>query len=97
EEHDRSSPQQEGWRYHARDLAEFRARQENLPIVMGSATPALESLHNVQLGKYRQLNLIKRAGNATKATQLLVDQKGVKLQGGLSTMLVKKIGQHLKA
>ncbi|ATZ10101.1 primosomal protein N' [Erwinia amylovora] len=97
EEHDSSYKQQEGWRYHARDLAVFRARQENIPIVMGSATPALETLHNVQLGKYRQLNLSKRAGNATKATQLLVDLKGVKLQGGLSPMLVKKIGQHLKA
>ncbi|CAO95168.1 primosomal protein N' [Erwinia tasmaniensis] len=97
EEHDNSYKQQEGWRYHARDLAVFRARQENIPIVMGSATPALETLHNVQLGKYRQLNLSKRAGNATRATQLLVDLKGVKLQGGLSPMLIKKIGQHLKA
>ncbi|MCK8178213.1 primosomal protein N', partial [Erwinia amylovora] len=57
EEHDSSYKQQEGWRYHARDLAVFRARQENIPLVMGSATPALETLHNVQLGKYRQLNL----------------------------------------
>lgn len=97
EEHDSSYKQQEGWRYHARDLAVFRARQENIPIVMGSATPALETLHNVQLGKYRQLNLSKRAGNATRATQVLVDLKGVKLQGGLSPMLIKKIGQHLKA
>lgn len=97
EEHDSSYKQQEGWRYHARDLAVFRARQEDIPIVMGSATPALETLHNVQSGKYHQLNLSKRAGNATKATQLLVDLKGVKLQGGLSPMLIKKIGQHLKA
>lgn len=97
EEHDSSYKQQEGWRYHARDLAVFRARQEAIPIVMGSATPALETLHNVQLGKYRQLNLSKRAGNATKATQLLIDLKGVKLQGGLSPMMIKKITQHLKA
>jgi primosomal protein N' (replication factor Y) len=97
EEHDSSYKQQEGWRYQARDLAVFRARQENIPIVMGTATPALETLHNVQMGKYRQLNLSKRAGNARQATQQLIDLKGVKLQGGLSPMLIKKISQHLKA
>ena len=97
EEHDSSYKQQEGWRYQARDLAVFRARQEDIPIVMGTATPALETLHNVQMGKYRQLNLSKRAGNARQATQQLIDLKGVKLQGGLSPMLIKKIGQHLQA
>ncbi len=97
EEHDSSYKQQDGWRYQARDLAVFRARQEDIPIVMGTATPALETLHNVQMGKYRQLNLSKRAGNARQATQQLIDLKGVKLQGGLSPMLIKKIDQHLKA
>lgn len=97
EEHDSSYKQQEGWRYQARDLAVFRARQEDIPIVMGTATPALETLHNVQMGKYRQLNLSKRAGNARQATQQLIDLKGVKLQGGLSPMLIKKISQHLQA
>ncbi|MEM6162476.1 primosomal protein N' [Erwinia sp. P6884] len=97
EEHDSSYKQQEGWRYQARDLAVFRARQEDIPIVMGSATPALETLHNVRMGKYRQLNLSKRAGNARQATQQLIDLKGVKLQGGLSPMLIAKISQHLKA
>ncbi len=97
EEHDGSYKQQEGWRYHARDLSVLRARQEDIPVVMGSATPALETLHNVQLGKYHRLSLSKRAGNATRATQLLIDLKGVKLQGGLSPLLIKKIGEHLKA
>jgi len=97
EEHDSSYKQQEGWRYHARDLAVLRARQENIPIVMGSATPALETLHNVQLGKYHRLRLSKRAGNATRASQLLIDLKGVKLQGGLSPLLISKIRQHLQA
>ena len=97
EEHDSSYKQQEGWRYHARDLSVLRARQENIPIVMGSATPALETLQNVRLGKYRQLNLSKRAGNATRATQHLIDLKGVKLQGGLSPILISKIRQHLQA
>ncbi|MFY3758383.1 replication restart helicase PriA, partial [Escherichia coli] len=62
EEHDSSYKQQEGWRYHARDLAVFRAHTENIPMVMGSATPALETLHNVQLGKYRQLKLPLKVG-----------------------------------
>ncbi|PKH19131.1 primosomal protein N' [Enterobacterales bacterium CwR94] len=97
EEHDSSYKQQEGWRYHARDLAVFRAREEDIPIVLGSATPALETLQNVQSGKYRQLTLTRRAGNARQATQLLVDLKGVQLQGGLSPALIKKIGQHLQA
>ncbi|RWR03232.1 primosome assembly protein PriA [[Pantoea] beijingensis] len=97
EEHDSSYKQQEGWRYQARDLAVFRAREEDIPIVMGSATPALETLHNVQAGKYRQLTLSKRAGNARQATQQLIDLKGIKLQGGLSPALIKKIQQHLQA
>ena len=97
EEHDSSYKQQEGWRYHARDLAVFRAREENIPIVMGSATPALETLHNVQSGKYRQLNLSKRAGNARQATQQLIDLKGVQLQGGLSPALIQRMRLHLQA
>ncbi|MFC0139058.1 primosomal protein N' [Erwinia mallotivora] len=97
EEHDSSYKQQEGWRYQARDLAVFRAQQEEVPVVMGTATPALETLHNVQIGKYRQLTLSKRAGNARQATQQLIDLKGVRLQGGLSPALLKKIGTHLKA
>lgn len=97
EEHDSSYKQQEGWRYHARDLAVYRAHAENIPIILGSATPALETLHNVQLGKYRQLRLTKRAGNARPATQQVVDLKGQPLKSGLAPALIKKIGQHLQA
>ncbi|MCX8959197.1 primosomal protein N' [Erwinia psidii] len=97
EEHDSSYKQQEGWRYQARDLAVFRAQQEDIPVVMGTATPSLETLHNVQRGKYRQLNLSRRAGNARMATQQLIDLKGVRLQGGLSPALLKKMDQHLNA
>lgn len=97
EEHDSSYKQQEGWRYHARDLAVFRAREENIPMVMGSATPALETLHNVQLGKYRQLKLTQRAGNAKPATQHLIDLKGLPLKVGLSQPLLKSMQHHLKA
>ncbi|PVZ83548.1 primosomal protein N' [Serratia sp. S1B] len=96
EEHDSSYKQQEGWRYHARDLAVFRAREEAIPIVMGTATPALETLHNVQLGKYRQLKLTQRAGNAKAANQHLIDLKGLPLKVGLSQPLLKSMQHHLK-
>ncbi|PWC15361.1 primosomal protein N' [Brenneria corticis] len=95
EEHDSSYKQQEGWRYHARDLAVFRAREENIPIVMGTATPALETLYNVQTGKYRQLKLSKRPGNARLASQHLLDLKGQPLTAGLSQPLIARIRHHL--
>ena len=97
EEHDSSYKQQEGWRYHARDLAVFRAHQENIPIILGSATPALETLHNVTTGKYHQLTLTQRAGNARQAQQQLIDLKSVRLQSGLSPALIHKMRQHLSA
>ncbi|WP_409159830.1 primosomal protein N' [Pectobacterium sp. B2J-2] len=95
EEHDSSYKQQEGWRYHARDLAVFRAREEDIPIVMGTATPALETLYNVQTGKYRRLNLTKRAGNAALAKQYVIDLKGLPLTSGLSQPLITRIRRHL--
>ncbi|MDQ5891497.1 primosomal protein N' [Pectobacterium aquaticum] len=95
EEHDSSYKQQEGWRYHARDLAVFRAREEDIPIVMGTATPALETLYNVQIGKYRRLNLTKRAGNAALAKQHIIDLKGLPLTAGLSQPLITRIRHHL--
>ncbi|MDX7998888.1 primosomal protein N' [Xenorhabdus sp. Reich] len=97
EEHDSSYKQQEGWRYHARDLAVFRAKKESIPIIMGTATPALETLYNVQQEKYRQLTLTKRAGHAQPATQHLLDLKGLPLTVGLSQPLINRIGEHLKA
>lgn len=75
EEHDASYKQQEGLRYHARDLALVRARQENLPIVLGSATPSLESLHNAHSGRYALLRLSQRAGNAQQPRFLRLDVK----------------------
>jgi primosomal protein N' (replication factor Y) len=97
EEHDSSYKQQEGWRYHARDLAVFRAHAENIPIILGSATPALETLHNVRIGKYRQLKLTRRAGNARPATQHVLDLKGQALQAGLAPQLIARMRQHLQA
>ncbi|MCY0264773.1 primosomal protein N' [Klebsiella pneumoniae] len=97
EEHDSSYKQQEGWRYHARDLAVWRAHSEQIPIILGSATPALETLHNVRQGKYRQLTLSKRAGNARPAQQYVLDLKGQPLQAGLSPALISRMRQHLQA
>ncbi len=64
EEHDSSFKQQEGFRYSARDLAAVRARRLNIPLILGSATPSLETLHNAQLGRYLHLHLHQRAGGA---------------------------------
>ncbi|EOC1326785.1 primosomal protein N' [Cronobacter dublinensis] len=97
EEHDSSYKQQEGWRYHARDLAVYRAHSEQIPIILGSATPALETLHNVRQRKYRVLKLTHRAGNARPAQQHVLDLKGQALQAGLAPALVARMRQHLQA
>jgi primosomal protein N' (replication factor Y) len=97
EEHDASYKQQEGLRYHARDLALLRARQENLPIVLGSATPSLESLHNAHSGRYALLKLTQRAGNAQSPRFLRLDVKSRPLDAGISGPLQQAIGQTLGA
>jgi len=97
EEHDSSYKQQEGWRYHARDLAVYRAHSEQIPIILGSATPALETLHNVRQRKYRLLRLTRRAGNARPATQHVLDLKGQPIQAGLAPALIGRMRQHLQA
>jgi primosomal protein N' (replication factor Y) (superfamily II helicase) len=97
EEHDLSYKQQSGWRYHARDLAVLRAHYEGIPILLGSATPALETLHNVQQGKYRQLLLTQRAGGAEAVQQQLLDLKGQPLTAGIAPELLARIRQHLQA
>ncbi|MGQ0286384.1 primosomal protein N' [Pasteurellaceae bacterium 22721_9_1] len=96
EEHDASFKQQDAWRYHARDLALVYAKQLNIPIVLGSATPSLESLNNVKLGKYQHIKLSKRAGNANIVVGQLIDLKKQNLVNGLSVSLLKKIEQHLQ-
>jgi len=93
EEHDGSFKQQEGARYQGRDVAVLRARMQQVPIVLGSATPALESLHNVAQGRYRQLRLSERAGSAVEPSWKVMDQRGS--QGELDTALVAVIQRHL--
>lgn len=95
EEHDTSYKQQDSFRYHARDLAVMRAHDENIPIVLGSATPSLESLHNANSGKYHHLILSKRAGNAIKAQHGVLDIKGHYLEAGISAPLIAEMRKHL--
>ncbi|MBF0785568.1 primosomal protein N' [Muribacter muris] len=95
EEHDSSFKQREGWCYHARDLAILRAKHCNVPIILGSATPSLESLHNVQKGKFERLSLNVRAGNAQFATQQLIDLKQQRIFFGLSERLLAEMTRHL--
>lgn len=97
EEHDASYKQQEGLRYHARDLALVRARQENLPIVLGSATPSLESLHNAEAGRYGLLKLTQRAGGAQAPRFLRLDIKSLPLDSGISGPLQQAMRQTLEA
>ena len=96
EEHDGSFKQQDGWRYHARDLGIVLAQKLNIPILLGSATPSLESVNNVQNGKYHNLVLSKRAGNTTALRQFVIDLKHQRIQNGLSEPLLQRMQEHLE-
>ncbi len=91
EEHDSSYKQQEGFRYHARDLALLRARALNVPVVLGSATPSLESLANVQAGRYRALHLRARPGAIRPPQVQIVDMRAQRLEHGLSPALLAAV------
>ncbi|HET6604724.1 MAG TPA: primosomal protein N' [Xanthomonadaceae bacterium] len=95
EEHDASYKQQEGWRYHARDLALVRARNLQVPVVLGSATPSLESLHNAMTARYDHLRLRQRAGQACAPVVRLHDLRGRRLQHGLAPALLEAIDARL--
>jgi primosomal protein N' (replication factor Y) len=97
EEHDLSYKQQEGFRYSARDVAVYRAKQLGLPIVLGSATPSLESFHNAQTGRYRLLELPKRIGSAGDPSLRIIDLSRHAARNGLSTPLLESIERHLGA
>lgn len=97
EEHDGSFKQQDGLRYHARDLAVARAHHQRIPVVLGSATPSLETLAKAQAGHYRHLRITRRAGHAQPAALSLVDLRGRPQRGGLGPQALEAIGEHLKA
>ena len=97
EEHDSSYKQQEGLRYSARDLAVWRAHQLAIPIVLGSATPSLETWHHAQSGRYRRLELRERAvKDAVLPKVLLIDTARDKPVEGLTAMLIAAVRQRLE-
>lgn len=95
EEHDSSYKQQEGLRYSARDIAIKRAQDQRIPVVLGSATPALESIHNASRDRYQTLMLPARAGGAQMPSYHLIDMRGVNHDDGLSIPLQHVIKRHL--
>jgi primosomal protein N' (replication factor Y) len=97
EEHDSSFKQQDGLRYSARDLAVWRAHQLDVPVILGSATPSLESLYNVQQGRYQDLQLPQRAGKALHPHLRLLDLRGQPMRDLLSAGLLQAMHRHLEA
>ncbi|WP_433853405.1 primosomal protein N' [Stenotrophomonas nitritireducens] len=97
EEHDGSYKQQDGIRYHARDFALVRGKALDVPVVLGSATPSLESLHNARAGRYAHLRLQQRAGDARPPAVRVFDVRKRPLQDGLSPEVLAGIEQHLRA
>jgi len=96
EEHDSSFKQQEsGFRYSARDLAIFRAQRAGVPIVLGSATPSLETLQNVAAGRFTQLALPRRAGQALPPRAAVIDLREHAARQGISTPAVEAMQRHL--
>jgi primosomal protein N' (replication factor Y) len=97
EEHDPSFKQHEGgFRYSARDLAVVRAQRSGVPVVLGSATPSLETLHNVETQRYARLMLSHRATQAELPRVHLVDLRAHGAKSGLSTPVVQAIERHLR-
>jgi len=95
EEHDLSFKQQDGFRYSARDLAVRRAQQAQCPVVLGSATPSLETLHNARRGRYTRLELPRRAGGASPPELLTLDIRAQPLRAGLSPVLLRLMREEL--
>jgi primosomal protein N' (replication factor Y) len=96
EEHDISFKQQEGLRYSARDLAVAKAKHLDIPIVLGSATPSIESLQRCSDGMYQHISLPSRAGKAVPPLMRLVDLNQHPAPDGLSPPLLDAIGEHLQ-
>ena len=95
ESHDLSFKQQDGVRYNAKDIAIMRASRGQIPIVLGTATPTLETTYQVQQQKYQHLSLPTRAGDSVSPTIELIDLRQAKLQAGLSPKLISAIKETL--
>jgi primosomal protein N' (replication factor Y) len=96
EEHDGSFKQQDGIRYSARDVAIWRAHQAGIPIMLGSATPSLETFHHAHSGRYTLLELPDRAVAEAMPTVRAVDTRREKLQDGLSSALIAALALRLE-
>ncbi|MCI0733560.1 MAG: primosomal protein N' [Methylococcaceae bacterium] len=95
EEHDVSFKQQDGFRFSARDIAIKRAQILNIPVILGSATPSLESIHNANQGRYRHLKLPLRPGVARPPSIRVLDIRKQPLTEGLAPGLIRSIKQKL--
>ena len=95
EEHDASYKQQDGVRYHARDLALVRGKALGVPVLLGSATPSLESLQHAIGGRYTHLQLRQRAGEARPPSVRVIDVRKRALEGGLSKDMLDTIAATL--
>jgi primosomal protein N' (replication factor Y) (superfamily II helicase) len=97
EEHDASFKQHEGgFRYSARDLAVVRAQRADVPVLLGSATPALETLNNVTTSRYARLTLPRRADQAAPPRMALIDLRANAVHAGISTPAILAMERHLK-
>ena len=96
EEHDASLKQQESFLYHARDVAIYRAKQLDIPIVLGSATPSFESLHNAQVNKFDHLHLHQRAHETSLPKIHLADMRTENSSSILSNPLRQAMHRHLQ-
>lgn len=93
EEHDSAYKQQEGFRYHARDLAVVRARARGVPVVLGSGTPSLESLANAEAGRYQTLHLRARPGALRPPQVQIIDMRAQRLEHGMSPALLIAVAE----
>jgi len=96
EEHDASYKQQDGLRYSARDLAVWRAHDLDIPVVLGSATPSLETWQHAERGRYLRLTLPARARSSSLPSMRLVDTRRLQMKHGMSPHLLEAIGQRLE-
>jgi primosomal protein N' (replication factor Y) (superfamily II helicase) len=95
EEHDASYKQQDRFRYHARDLAVMRAQINKIPVILGSATPSLETLLNVSKKRYQHTFLSQRAGNAVLPQYQVIDLQQSPVEEGFSQPLLNRMEKHL--
>lgn len=96
EEHDASFKQQEGFLYQARDMAIKRAYDAGIPVLLGSATPSLETLQNVNRNRYHYLRLASRPGARKRPEMVLQDIRTQPMEAGISSLMLKEIRQHIE-